>query len=83
MDDDKAEIKGNKEQRKRSEKDNKKIREDERDIDHDTNRDSKRKSARKVDGFGVNTIVASCDDKNALKGEFMLLLWWPVDVSNA
>lgn len=70
MDDDKAEIKGNKEQRKRSEKDNKKIREDERDIDHDTNRDSKRKSARKVDGFGVNTIVASCDDKNALKGMF-------------
>lgn len=80
MDDDKAVIKMQKEQRKRSEKENREKRnrdQDDRDIDHDNNRDLKfadrKKSVRKVEGVGGNSNFASHDDKDALKSESIVL----------
>ncbi|PSS30420.1 Paired amphipathic helix protein Sin3-like [Actinidia chinensis var. chinensis] len=80
IDDDKAMMKMQKDQRKRAEKDSRERRnrdQDYRESELDSNRDfsmqriyDKRKSARKVEDFGVNPIVASYDDKDALRSMY-------------
>ncbi|GLT33331.1 hypothetical protein SLA2020_079300 [Shorea laevis] len=80
LDDDKAMMKMQKEQRKRVERDNRDRRtrdQDDREPEHDNNRDfnlhrfpEKRKSARKIEGFGVNSNYASYDDKDTLKSMY-------------
>ncbi|KAI8032315.1 Paired amphipathic helix protein Sin3-like 2 [Camellia lanceoleosa] len=77
MDDDKTMMKMQKDQRKRAEKENRDRRncdQDYKESENDSNRDfsmqrlnEKRKSARKVEDFGVNPVVASYDDKDALR----------------
>lgn len=77
LDDDKAMMKIHKEQKRRTEKENRDRRnrdQDDREPSHENNRDfnlqrlpEKRKSSRKVEGFGANPILASYDDKDALK----------------
>ncbi|GKU97034.1 hypothetical protein SLEP1_g10217 [Rubroshorea leprosula] len=79
LDDDKAMVKMQKEQRKRVERDNRDRKprdQDDREPEHD-NRDSslhrlpeKRKSASKIEGFGVNSNFASCDEKDTLKSMY-------------
>ncbi|GLT35432.1 hypothetical protein SLA2020_098860 [Shorea laevis] len=79
LDDDKAMVKMQKEQRKRMERDNRDRKprdQDDREPEHD-NRDlslhrlpEKRKSARKIEGFGVNSNFASCDEKDTLKSMY-------------
>ncbi|XP_039159223.1 paired amphipathic helix protein Sin3-like 2 isoform X2 [Eucalyptus grandis] len=76
LDDDKAMIKVQKDQRKRFEKDNRDRRNrevDDRESEHDTSRDfnsqrfpDKRKSARKVENYGMT----SCEDRDALKSMY-------------
>ena len=74
-------MKLHKDQRKRAEKDSRDRRssdQDYKDLDLDSNRDinrlEKRKSARKVEDFGVQSGSAPCDDKDALKSEYLRLL---------
>lgn len=84
LDDDKAAVKLHKEQKRRIEKESRDRRnrdQDDREPSHENNRDfnlqrlpERRKSSRKVEGFGADPILASCDDKDALKSEFMMLL---------
>ncbi|XP_024973275.1 paired amphipathic helix protein Sin3-like 2 [Cynara cardunculus var. scolymus] len=78
--DDKTMMKLHKEQRKRVEKEGRDRRnsdQDYKDPDLDSNRDihrlEKRKSARKVEDFGVHSGSAPCDDKDALKSEYILV----------
>ncbi|CAO2825485.1 unnamed protein product [Amaranthus hypochondriacus] len=76
LDDERGSAKAYKDQRKRD-KDNRERRSrdmDDREPEHDTNRDfnvqrlpEKRKPARKVEGFGANSIIASPDDKAAVR----------------
>ena len=76
-------MKIHKEQKRRTEKENRDRRnrdQDDREPSHENNRDfnlqrlpEKRKSSRKVEGFGANPILASYDDKDALKSESMML----------
>ncbi|KAL7221258.1 hypothetical protein ACSBR1_023248 [Camellia fascicularis] len=80
MDDDKTMMKMQRDQRKRAEKENRERRNrdlDYREPEHDSNRDfnlqrfhDKRKSARKVEDFGVNPVLASYDDKEALRSMY-------------
>ncbi|CAL5370003.1 unnamed protein product [Camellia sinensis] len=80
MDDDKTMMKMQKDQRKRAEKENRDRRnrdQDYKESENDSNRDfsmqrlnEKRKSARKVEDFGVNPVVASFDDKDALRSMY-------------
>ncbi|GJS76879.1 paired amphipathic helix protein Sin3-like protein 2 isoform X1 [Tanacetum coccineum] len=79
--DDKSMMKLHKDQRKRAEKDSRDRRnndQDYKDFDLDSNRDinrlEKRKSARKVEDFGVQSGSVPCDDKDAIKSEYMLRL---------
>ena len=76
-------LKVHKEHKRRTEKENRDRRnsdQDDRDPSHENNRDfnlqrlpDKRKSARKVEGFGANPILASYDDKDALKSGSIML----------
>ncbi|KAL5806692.1 hypothetical protein ACOSQ4_029425 [Xanthoceras sorbifolium] len=78
MEDDKALMKMQKEQRKRAEKENRDRRSDhdDREVELDNNRDfmqrfpDKKKSARKSDGHGVNSNFSSYDDKDTLKSMY-------------
>ncbi|KAA8530290.1 hypothetical protein F0562_004999 [Nyssa sinensis] len=80
LDDDKTMMKLHKEQRKRTEKENMdRINHDQdyREPEHDSNRDfnmqrltDKRKSARKVEDFGGKPILASFENKDALKSMY-------------
>ncbi|KAL6958690.1 hypothetical protein U1Q18_045413 [Sarracenia purpurea var. burkii] len=80
MDDDRTMLKLQKDQRKRAEKDNKERRSrdnDYREPELDSNREfsmqslhDKRKSSRKVEDFGVNPVLASYDDKDALRSMY-------------
>ncbi|KAJ8750132.1 hypothetical protein K2173_014047 [Erythroxylum novogranatense] len=71
LDDDKATLKIQKEQRRRVEKEGRDRRnrdQDDRELEHDSNRDcslqrDKKKSAPKIESFGANSNVASYDDK--------------------
>ena len=75
-------MKMQKDQRKRAEKDSRERKnrdQDYRESELDSNRDfsvqriyDKRKSARKVEDFGVNPVVASYDDKDALRSELIM-----------
>ncbi|XP_010692047.2 paired amphipathic helix protein Sin3-like 2 isoform X2 [Beta vulgaris subsp. vulgaris] len=69
LDEERVAMKPHKDQRKRD-KDN-------RSTEHDNNRDfsiqripDKRKPARKVEGFGVNSVLTSSDDKSAVKSMY-------------
>lgn len=76
LDDDKAMMKVQKDQRKRFEKDNRDRRNrevDDRESEHDTSRDfnsqrfpDKRKSARKVENYGMTSLS---EDRDALKSK--------------
>ncbi|KAL0461660.1 UNVERIFIED_CONTAM: Paired amphipathic helix protein Sin3-like 2 [Sesamum latifolium] len=80
MDDDKTVVKLHKEQKKHIEKENRDKRnrdQDDRDPDTENNGEfsmhrlsDKRKSARKVEDFGGNLNLASCDDKDASKSTY-------------
>ncbi|KAJ8775063.1 hypothetical protein K2173_020067 [Erythroxylum novogranatense] len=71
LEDDKATIKMQKDQRRRAEKEGRDRRnhdQDERELEHDNNRNfsllrDKKKLPTKVEGFGMNSNVASYDDK--------------------
>lgn len=79
MDDDKAIVKLHKEQRKKEIKDRRTRDQDFKDPDIDTNRDmhrlEKRKSARKVEDYRVRSGLGPYDDKDALKSEYIFILY--------
>ncbi|KAL2939201.1 Paired amphipathic helix protein Sin3-like 2 [Bienertia sinuspersici] len=80
LDEDRVPMKSHKDQRKRVDKDSRDRRNrdlDDREPEHDNNRDfnmqrlpDKRKPARKAEGFGANSILASSDDKSAVKSMY-------------
>ncbi|KAK4409899.1 Paired amphipathic helix protein Sin3-like 2 [Sesamum angolense] len=84
MDDDKTVVKLHKEQKKHIEKENRDKRnrdQDDRDPETENNGEfsmhrlsDKRKSARKVEDFGGNLNLASCDDKDASKRQVHFLI---------
>lgn len=86
-------MKVHKEPKRRTEKENRDRRnrdQDDRDPSHENNRDfnlqrlpDKRKSSRKVEGFGANPILASYDDKDALKSGSMLLFDYLIKYPNS
>lgn len=79
LDEERATIKSHKDQRKRDkDKCERRTRNlDDREPEHDNNRDfniqrlsEKRKPPRKVEGFGANSLLASSDDKSAVKSMY-------------